>query len=172
MTGSSCCFCLLQISIWGSSCCSHSAIHQSYTVGNGTSSWTSWCILAFLFYIIHAKMDIQAGGYGSICCPDSGFPYSRYICSRTDVSGPTRESVPFLEKNTEDVSIRSTSIWSRLLAFFFPSWFLIFDFWLWFHKPLLLWRLNNVPLTRQRYSEDTTMAAPTRISVVLELSLI
>ena len=103
-TGSSSCFCFIQVTTWCCNSIAHPTRCQSHGVGHWESSRTSWRLLAVLFCIIPKKMDLQASGGCCMCRPYTFIPHSRSNSSRSYSSWPIRDLVPFPKRHTGTVS--------------------------------------------------------------------
>lgn len=80
---SSGCICVVQVSIWRRYRSPPATINQSHRMDHRGSSWTWWCLLAFLFLVVHPQMAIEADCYSFMYYSYHRIPSSCFCCARS-----------------------------------------------------------------------------------------
>lgn len=103
LIGSSCCLCVFQ----DTACCwtdfTYQTRNKSHRVGHWASSRSPGCVLAFLFFVIFQKMDLQPWSY---CCNNHSYSFIPYTCchsARSYSFGTDGSLVPISERHTANV---------------------------------------------------------------------
>lgn len=104
-TGSSCCICFFQVTVWCSNSFTHQTRCKSYRVEYWDSTWAPRCVLALLLCIIHEKMGFQLCGCCRLHCSYCFVLRSRSFGTKSYSFESVGDLVPFSERHTEYVSV-------------------------------------------------------------------